>query len=287
MDHDEAQALLELAAAEPDGFERLAAGDTPEAAALAGHLAGCSSCAAEVEVLGRVSTTLRSVIRELPRPELRSRTLAYVAATGRPRGAAMSVATTGRDASAKPGAGAAPPSPADEGTAALARSGAAPQRSWWPAIAAAAVLVAALGLVGWRATDAALDAERHRSEGLATVAQAAFRVGSQPDAQRVALTGTSGTGQEKGELSFSIASSELVVVADGLPTPPDGMEYRCWVERDGVRARIGRMYEGGGLSYWSGRSEKVASLVPGARFGVSLEPYDGGGSGEPVLFGEL
>ena len=38
----------------------------PRRPALAGHLAGCPSCAAEVEVLGRVSTTLRSVIRELP-----------------------------------------------------------------------------------------------------------------------------------------------------------------------------------------------------------------------------
>src|SRR5262245_64619409 len=41
MEHTEARELLELAAVEPDGFERLAAGDTAEAAALAGHLAGC------------------------------------------------------------------------------------------------------------------------------------------------------------------------------------------------------------------------------------------------------
>ena len=48
MDHAEARELLEIAAIEPGGFARLVAGDTPEAAALAGHLAGCADCAAEL-----------------------------------------------------------------------------------------------------------------------------------------------------------------------------------------------------------------------------------------------
>ena len=45
MDHTEARELLEDAAVEPGGFERLTAGDTPNAALLAGHLAGCIECA--------------------------------------------------------------------------------------------------------------------------------------------------------------------------------------------------------------------------------------------------
>jgi hypothetical protein len=287
MDHSEARALLELAAAEPDGFERLAAGDTPEAAALAGHLAGCPDCAADVEALGRASATLRAAIRELPRPELRARTLAFVAATGRPRGAAATAAAGAAEASA--------PGLAAEGTPATALPGQPiatpverPASRWaWPAIAAAAMLVAAIGLAGWWTTREALEDERHASAGLAAVTEAAFRVQAQPDAQLVALAGTSGTGQERGELSFSVASSELVVVAEGLAEPPDGMEYRCWVEVDDVRARVGTMYQGGGLSYWAGRSEKVAELAPGAKFGVSLGPKDGAANGEAVLVGEL
>jgi hypothetical protein len=286
MDHDEARALLELAATEPDGFERLAAGDTPEAAALAGHLAGCPACATDVEALGRMSTTLRSVIRTMPRPELRSRTLAYVAATGRPRAVAMPAGSTVLDPATVAG-----PEHSLEADApsevSRPRSAMAPRRWVWPAISAAAIIVAAIGLAGWWATLGELEAERHISEGLAAVTEAAFRVQSQPDAVLVPLAGTSGTGQEKGELSFSVASSELVVIAEGLAAPPDGMEYRCWVERDDARARIGRMYQGGGLSYWSGWSETVSALEPGARFGVSLETVGGAGSGEPILLAEL
>ena len=51
MDHAEARELLEIAAVEPGGFDRLIAGDTIDAAALAGHVAGCSECAAEMESL--------------------------------------------------------------------------------------------------------------------------------------------------------------------------------------------------------------------------------------------
>ena len=48
MEHAEALERIEIAAAEPDGLERLMAGDTPDAAAVAGHLAGCPSCASEL-----------------------------------------------------------------------------------------------------------------------------------------------------------------------------------------------------------------------------------------------
>ncbi len=86
MEHAEARELLEIAALEPDGFDRLAAGDTAEAAALAGHVAGCSECAAELERLRRASAVIREAVRTAPSADLRDRTLAYVAAVGRPRG---------------------------------------------------------------------------------------------------------------------------------------------------------------------------------------------------------
>ena len=63
MEHTEARELLEIAAVEPDGFERLTAGDTPEAAALAGHIAGCVECATEMERLRRASVVIRDALR--------------------------------------------------------------------------------------------------------------------------------------------------------------------------------------------------------------------------------
>ncbi len=44
MDHETTRDALDLAAAEPGGLDRLMAGDTPEAMAVAAHLAGCASC---------------------------------------------------------------------------------------------------------------------------------------------------------------------------------------------------------------------------------------------------
>ena len=54
MDHAEVRERLELAAIEPGELDRLAAGDTPDAAAIAGHLAGCPACAEEAHRLARL-----------------------------------------------------------------------------------------------------------------------------------------------------------------------------------------------------------------------------------------
>ena len=86
IDHSEARELMELAAVEPDGLDRLAAGDTASSAALAGHLAGCPECAAEAERLRRSAPLIRDVVLESPPPGLRERTLALVREVGRPRG---------------------------------------------------------------------------------------------------------------------------------------------------------------------------------------------------------
>src|SRR5262245_23981925 len=88
MDHDDVLEQLELAAVEPGGLDRLVAGDTPTAAAVVTHLAGCERCAEELRRLSRAAPMLRDVVRTTPSPELRDRTLAYVREHGRPRSAA-------------------------------------------------------------------------------------------------------------------------------------------------------------------------------------------------------
>jgi hypothetical protein len=273
MDHEGAIALLEAAAVEPDGFERLAAGDTAESAALAGHLAGCHSCAAAFEELGRTAARLRTTIRSMPPPDLRARTLALVATAGRPRGRVAAPEASAPDRNLAPVA------------AMPARSSRSIRR--WMTVAAAAVVIAGIGLAGWWAASSALDAERQVTEELSHVTATALRVGSQPDARLVPLASTTGTGSPKGELTFSGAAEELVVVAEGLAEPSDDARYRCWIERDGERKTIGPMHHGGGLAYWAGWSDLVRDVPPDSRFGVSLDSADGDVGAEPVLVGEL
>src|SRR6185312_13505365 len=86
MDHDDVLEEIELAAVEPGGLARLMAGDTPVAAAVVGHLAGCERCAEELRRMSRAAPLLRDVVRTTPPADLRDRTLAYVREYGRPRG---------------------------------------------------------------------------------------------------------------------------------------------------------------------------------------------------------
>ena len=69
---------------------------------------------------------------------------------------------------------------------------------------------------------------------------------------------------------YSPSSTELVVVAEHLAPATAGHEYRCWVDVDGKRMGIGKMFFGGELAYWVGDVKSVAGLPPDAKFGVSL-----------------
>src|SRR6478735_11658128 len=95
MDHDATREQLDLAAAEPGGLERLMAGDTATAQAVAAHLAGCDECSQELVRLQSSATLIRSAVRELPPDDLRARTLAAVRAQGVPRPLAAAAAPAG------------------------------------------------------------------------------------------------------------------------------------------------------------------------------------------------
>jgi hypothetical protein len=281
MEHRDAQSLLELAAVEPDGFARLAAGDTAEAAALAGHLAGCPECTVEFEHLGRLAGPLRASVRSLPSPDLRERTLALVAATGRARSAEPGTVAPG-DAT-----GAASSAATDEAPSARARS-ARPASRPWALATAAALFVAVAGVGGWWSARSDLEQEHVAAAQLAEVTEAAVRVGSQPDARTVELVAApAGSEPVNGEVVLSMAGNELVVLGEGLPEPEPGKEYRCWVEIDGVRQPIGKLSLYAGLATWVGWSAALEGFRPGARIGVSLADIDGDVTGEPLLTGEL
>lgn len=276
MDHAEVRELLEIAAAEPGGIDRLVAGDTPDAAAVAGHLAGCPDCTEEFARLRRASAVIREAVRATAPPELRARTLAFVAAVGRDRGPG----TVDPAASVR----VAPAAPRADGTPELGRR--TRLARWAAAIAAVLVLAAAGTALVVSDRDAALREQASVVTALSRVTSASLRIGSEPDVQRVALAATGGEGAS-GTVVFSPRTQELLVVTTGLSEPVAGKEYRCWVESGGVRSRVGKMFFGGGLAYWVGPVEALGELQPGSAFGITLvDAASDALEGPPALVGE-
>jgi hypothetical protein len=279
MDHAEARELLEIAAVEPGGFARLVAGDTPEAAALAGHLAGCAACADEMERLRLSATVIREAVRLAPPPELRERTLAFVAAVGRPRGGAAGAPST----AVAPVASTAAPDLATP----RRLVGTAPRPAVWLAALAAALILAVAGtafFVG-ASRDRQIADQTEELGSMRDVAAWTIRVDQQADAHHVALASATGSGPT-GTLLYSPTSTDVVVVATGLSAPPAGMEYRCWVQTGDSRQRIGKMFIGDDIAYWVGPVPSLANLGAGSTFGISLVPLSGDPvSGDPVLVG--
>jgi hypothetical protein len=284
MDHDDALEALQLAAAEPGGLERLMAGDTPQAAALVGHLAGCDACSTELERLRRGVPLLRDVVRTTPPADLRERTLAFVREQGIPRPV---VATTSvAEPVAVPVAVAATPPPSPSPAVARTRPSILP----WVASMAAAVLlsVVASSLIIGARVDEQLAAQDRAIAGLETVTSATLAITAEPDAERVSLVSSDGSPSIYGSLLFSPSTTELVVVADGLTEPPAGQEYRCWLVVDGVRQDVGKMFFADDLAFWAGDTPEVAALDDDTAFGVSLTQVDTPSlDADPVIVGKL
>jgi hypothetical protein len=278
MDHDEVREQLELAATEPAGIDRLMAGDTPLAAAIAAHLAGCPSCTDELDRLRRAAIIIGDAVRTTPPPELRERTLAFVREVGRIREAAPEAAP----AHVAAAAGALPVAV----SAATAPAGFGRGLAWVGAIAAAVLIaVAATTFVLDRQFGERLAASEAASAGLANVTAKTVALSSQADAEQVRLAGTD---DRWGRVVYSADEGELAVVASGLIEPAGDREYRCWVEIDGERTPVGKMFFGGDLAFWAGPVETVSDLPPGSKFGVSLVDTAGSDVGEPpVLTGDV
>ncbi len=289
MEHAEALERIEIAAAEPDGLDRLMAGDTPDAAAIAGHLAGCPSCASELVRIRRTAALARNVIRAEPDPALRERTLAFVRSVGRDRSAAATAELAPAPTALTPSITVLPAPAGSTIGGAPAGATRRPARRGLALLAVAAAVVIAVG-VGYAAGGAAkqsnLDGSAQEVAILGDAAATAMRIHAQPDAQQVQLLPTPAGGDASGSLAFSADTGELVAVATGLGPEAPNEQYGCWVEVDGQRRRLGPMFWAGDLWTWAGPVEGLDSLPPGATFGVSLSSADGA-KGEPVLTGHL
>jgi hypothetical protein len=281
MEHAEALERIELAAVEPDGLERLMAGDTPDSGAVAGHLAGCPSCVAELARIRRVAALARDAIASSPDPALRERTLAFVRAVGvdRSAGASEPAAMPSMGAVVEPEAAPVAPVPVPAPVARQRRIG-------WKAVAGlAAVLIAGIAVgAGVAISRSPAPQLAQEVEVLQATTETTLRVESQPDARRIPLAATGSAPGAAGTLVYSPSTGELVMVASGLAALPEGDEYGCWMEAHGQRTRIGKMYPGGDLQAWAGWVEGLEALPEDAAFGVSLVPADGSG-GTAVLTG--
>lgn len=275
MDHDDVLEQIELAAVEAGGLERLMAGDTAMAAAVVGHVAGCEPCGEELRRLSRAAPLLRELLRTTPPADLRERTLAFVRAHGRARG---------REGPAGEVVDAPAAIPVFEGRADAPPRRRRDRRAWLLAAAAAlAVLVGSLAFLAGRAD---LDRQAAQVAALEAVNRATIEVIGEPDARRVELV--SASSERSGTLLFSPATTRLVVVAVGLEPPSAGKEYRCWVEIDGRRENVGRMFFAGDLAFWVGKTPPVSDVPDGTTFGVSLTDVGGASlDADPVISGEL
>ncbi|MEX2184348.1 MAG: anti-sigma factor [Chloroflexota bacterium] len=271
MDHLETLEALEIAAVEPGGLDRLMAGDTAWAAAIAGHLAGCDACAGEMERLRRAAPVLREVVRTTPPADLRTRTLSLVRERGLPRGPA-----------------AAPSGPSQPVVVSSSAPLPRPRRLMWIAGIAAAVVVSVVAstlIVGARFDDR-LAAQERTIAGLEAVTSATLAISADPDRRTASLAATDGS-EAQGSVLYSPVSGAIVVVATGVERPPAGSEFRCWVMVDGARQPVGRMYFADDLAYWVGEVPMIAGLPRGTTFGMSLAPVGGEPGDEPLLVGEL
>ena len=227
MEHAEALERIEIAAAEPEGLDRLMAGDTADAAAVAGHLAGCPSCTAELvadpaDGGRRARRHQRRAGPGAPRADARlrqgrgSRPDATGAAGSRPRTAALPPSITVLPAPAGSAAGA---SPADASPAASTRRPA--RRGRRAARGRAAVVIAVgIGYVGRRVAAKQTRPRRQRparsrssSDATADRRRASTR---SPTRSGCARRRRPRGGDAAGTLVFSPTTGELVAVATGL-----------------------------------------------------------------------
>lgn len=264
IDHADVRELLELAAVEPSGLERLSAGDTPEAAMVAGHLAGCPSCAEEARRLATAGPILREAVGSIPPDALRARTLALVRDVGRARGSPAPVATAAIGLAADPSV----------------RTRRQRLQLGWPVALAATIVISLVvggAFVGLRSGQDLRD-QQAQTVALAKLNGATLSLTGEPDVQRVALVATADTAVT-GTLLFSATARDLVMSASGLRPPPVGQAFACWLTGpDGSRIRIGTMLFSGELAYWAGWADELAAAGPGTQFGVTLVD----GSGKPV-----
>ena len=271
MDHAEALELIELAAVEPDGLERLMAGDTPESSAVAGHLAGCPACvdgAGAHPAHGDARARGRSPRQ--PDPALRERTLAFVREVGRDRSRRCRC----RSRRGRPPA--APSSPRWPRPRSRPVRPAAARRPWVAIAGIAAALILAVGARASRGATVRSPADDLEAE------VAVLQATTDGDAAARRPPPTRGgwrsprrrpAPRRPAMLLFSPSSGELLVVATGLAAArARRRSTAAGSRRTASGDASGTCMPAGTCSPGRARVDGLADLPPDAVFGVSLVP---------------
>jgi hypothetical protein len=281
LSHADAHERLADLALEPGALDDLG---NPATDALAAHVATCAMCRREVDAWRRTQAALEVAKGEgvdrldladlahdesvpLP-PALRGTILEAVegsAQTGDQGGRALVAVTAGQRPARTSGRGP------------VARN------RLLALVAVLAIVMTGAGLLVSQAVR--LDRAREETAALEAVAVTVDRVLRDPNHRVVDLVGADGT--VRGSLSWS--RHDLVVLTTALDPPPPDRVYRCWIERDGERSPVGKMWFAGGTAFWNGTLDQWAttSLEAGGTFGVSLEPIERSVGNPAVLVADL
>jgi anti-sigma-K factor RskA len=179
------------------------------------HLAGCADCRVEAQELHRAYHGLALAAEPLAPPAaLRERVLGHLAATAQPLPSGV---------------------PARHAQAVRPM-----RRTWVPALAAAAVVLA----FGWLAiqsdqragrlavalTEAQAEQRRLRLrvDEIGLQADLAVAILTSTDLRTIELAGADGAGGAQARAYWSLREG-LLIVADQLPPPPEGRTYQVWV----------------------------------------------------------
>ncbi len=302
LEHAEAHERLADLALEPDGLVGLEdGGGLDEGGARAGglddplraHVRTCEACRTEIDAWRRTQAALDAAREPMPGEGPGGRTSIADLVAGERFAAPASIRATLRASIGATGERPAAPDPvpatrpagleAPEVPRVPARSNSRRALPWLGLAAALVLVVAGAGVLVQRNAD--LDAARREASALEAVAATVDRILREPEHWVVELRTADGTAN--GTLSWS--NHDLVVLTTALAAPPPDEVYRCWVERDGRRAPVGRMVFAGGTAFWVGSVDDWATVTldPGGTFGISLEPAAAPEGNPPVLAATL
>ena len=305
LGHAEAHERLADLALEPGALDALGA---PGSDPLAAHLVTCPTCRADVDAWRRTQARLaeargpiedRVNLAELAADEpislpagLRDAVLGSIR---RQPGGMASAPPPGETATAVAGpivddSESRPPTNLSVGSPSIVAPSRLRLGMRRPSLSGALALVAVLAVAvvgGATLIDQAtrLDHARQETAALEAVTATVDRILRDPSHWVVDLRGVDG--QVEGSLSWS--NRDIVVLTTALESPSADRVYRCWIERDGTRSKVGEMWFAGGTAFWTGSLDEWAttSFEAGGTFGVSLEPVVGPAGNPAVLAAEL
>lgn len=254
MDHAAAHERIEDLLLEPSRLAALESSTAADDLALREHLAGCATCAADLESWRRLQVAVNGALpagmtpdamagavdpMDLP-PSLRASVLAAVAGSGREPLPAAPVAPVSID---RPHA---QPMPIAERMPRTERMARRPRLSPLVGLAASIALLAGAGVITVDQANQRAAAEASARELSVALAAVDRMLGTEHKIVQLRDT----AGQAAGTISWS--RHDWVVLTNALPAPPAGSTYRCWLVEGGNRSMaVGQMEFSGDVAYWA------------------------------------